>query len=84
MANNPSRPILTAPQIEALTLLADGYTGEQAARKLGIRSNSFSARVTGAIRRLGAKTTCQALLFADRRGLLPGSALSLFTTEGLT
>lgn len=74
-------PVLTAGQLEALTLLADGLDINQIAARLSLSTAAVSRRITRAAGRLGTRTTAQTLLYADRRGLLPGSALRLFTLD---
>ena len=62
--------VLTAAQIAALELLASGYGGKQMAVRLGITESAVKARLSGARRKLEARTNTHAVAEALRAGLL--------------
>lgn len=61
---------LTAKQAEALELLADGCTQQQAARRMGISITDYKERLRLARQKLGARTPAEAVTIAYRRGLI--------------
>ncbi|MFF1790777.1 LuxR C-terminal-related transcriptional regulator [Kitasatospora sp. NPDC058243] len=65
----PGAP-LTAAEIEALALAADGYTSEQTARRLGISRKAVLDRTSASRRKLGARSTTHAVVLAYRTGQL--------------
>ncbi|MGV6839682.1 MAG: autoinducer binding domain-containing protein [Planktomarina sp.] len=52
---------LTAPQAEALRLIASGMRNAEAAQKLGISGSALKARLTAARHKLLARTTAEAI-----------------------
>lgn len=63
-------PALTERQIEILQLLADGYRPKQVARALKISERTVNNHLAAAYRNLGASTRLEAVLEANRLGLV--------------
>lgn len=63
-------PVLTAAEIEAVRMQADGLRLKQIAYELGISESAVKARLNNAKRKLGAKTLSQAASIASSRRLL--------------
>lgn len=63
-------PILTAAEIEAVRMQADGLRLKQIAFQLGISESAVKARLNNAKRKLGAKTLSQASSIASARRIL--------------
>lgn len=61
---------LTAAQLEVLRLLVSGLGRKEIAYQLGVTESAVKARVIAARRRLGAKTTIQAVGLAYELGQL--------------
>ncbi|MFE5582526.1 LuxR C-terminal-related transcriptional regulator [Kitasatospora sp. NPDC056531] len=61
---------LTAAEIEALALTADGYTSHQIAHRLGITRSAVLDRTAAARTKLRARTTTHAVVLAYRTGQL--------------
>lgn len=72
---SPQAPasMLTLRQLEALRLLGEGYTNKEIARELEITERTAKAHVAAIFEALGADNRTQAVLAAQRRGLLPAS-----------
>ncbi len=68
LAEPPER--LTAAQIEALSLIAEGHRHAAAAAKIGISESALKARLTSARKRLLARTTVEAIQRAQTHHLL--------------
>ncbi|WP_199546630.1 LuxR C-terminal-related transcriptional regulator [Streptomyces sp. N35] len=68
--NTPSVPgqPLTTGQLDALRLLACGYSGKQIALRLGSTESGIHQRLYEATVRLGAQTRTHAVVIALRRG----------------
>jgi DNA-binding CsgD family transcriptional regulator len=62
-------------EMEAIWLLAQGYTDETVAKRLGVSPRTSRRIVESMMRRLGAKSRFQAGVFAERHGLLDQSPL---------
>lgn len=65
-------PSLTLRQIEALRLLGEGYTNKEIAQALEITERTAKAHVAAIFEVLGAENRTQAVVAAQRCGLLPG------------
>ena len=64
---------LTRREREVLRLIAEGLTGKQIARALGISERTVTFHTTALLRKLGADTRAQAVALAAQRGLLERS-----------
>ena len=64
-----------ALEVEAIWLLAQGYTDETVAKRLGVSPRTSRRIVESMMRRLGARSRFQAGVFAERNGLLDHSPL---------
>jgi DNA-binding CsgD family transcriptional regulator len=62
--------LLTARQVECLDLAAAGCTEREAALRLGIAVSTVRGHLARARARLGARSTCQAVVLALKAGLL--------------
>ena len=62
---------LTLRQLEVLRLLGEGYTNKEIARVLEITERTAKAHVAAIFEELGAENRTQAVLAAQRRGLIP-------------
>jgi DNA-binding NarL/FixJ family response regulator len=65
---------LTLRQLEVLRLLGEGYTNRQIANALEITERTAKAHVAAIFEALEAENRTQAVVSAQRRGLLPGNA----------
>ena len=69
MAGSPRRRTgLTAREVEVLTLLARGYTGEEIARQLQVSAETVRAHVRNSVTKLHARTRLHAVVLALQRG----------------
>ena len=59
---------LTAREVEVLTLLARGYTGEEIARRLEVSAETVRAHVRNSVTKLHARTRLHAVVLALQRG----------------
>jgi DNA-binding NarL/FixJ family response regulator len=59
---------LTNREVEVLTLLARGYTGEEVARQLEVSAETVRAHVRNAVTKLHARTRLHAVVLALQRG----------------
>jgi two-component system, NarL family, response regulator len=59
---------LTAREVEVLTLLARGYTGEEIARQLQVSAETVRAHVRNSVTKLHARTRLHAVVLALQRG----------------
>jgi DNA-binding CsgD family transcriptional regulator len=64
-----------ALEVEAIWLLAQGYTDETVAKRLGVSPRTSRRIVESLMRRLGARSRFQAGVFAERHGMLSNSPL---------
>src|SRR5206468_3864766 len=64
-----------AIEIEVIWLLAQGYTDEAVAKRLGVSPRTSRRSVNSVMRRLGAHSRFQAGAYAERSGLLDRSPL---------
>jgi len=64
-----------AIEIEVIWLLAQGYTDETVAKRLGVSPRTSRRIVNSVMRRLGAHSRFQAGVYAERSGLLDRSPL---------
>jgi DNA-binding CsgD family transcriptional regulator len=64
-----------AVEIEVIWLLAQGYTDEAVAKRLGVSPRTSRRIVETMMRRLGARSRFQAGVYAERSGLLDRSPL---------
>ena len=85
-ANDPSHVIetvlvLTPRQREILDGLAQGLTNKQVARRLGVSPNTVKVHLAALFRALNVNNRTQAVMRAQRRGLL-SAAPSLLNGEG--
>lgn len=67
--------VSVALEMEAIWLLAQGYTDETVAKRLGVSPRTSRRIVESMMRRLGARSRFQAGVFAERNGLLDQSPL---------
>ena len=67
--------VIAALEVEAIWLLAQGYTDETVAKRLGVSPRTSRRIVESMMRRLGARSRFQAGVFAERHGLLSNSPL---------
>jgi DNA-binding CsgD family transcriptional regulator len=65
--------VSAAVEEEAIWLLAQGYTDETVAKRLGISPRTSRRIVESMMRRLGARSRFQAGVFAERNGMLSRS-----------
>ena len=63
------RPQLTAREVEVLTLVRDGLSNKQIAKRLEISERTVKAHLTSAFSRIGVSDRTQAALWAQRNGL---------------
>jgi DNA-binding NarL/FixJ family response regulator len=69
MAGRTRRPQgLTTREVEVLTLLARGYTGEEVARQLEVSAETVRAHVRNSVTKLHARTRLHAVVLALQRG----------------
>lgn len=66
----PITPGLTYIQAEVLTLLARGYTGIEIAQELAVPEKTVYSRIEMARKKLGAKTSHQAIAMAISKRLI--------------
>jgi DNA-binding NarL/FixJ family response regulator len=66
----PARPPLTDAQLDALRLLAEGYSTKEIARALNTSADAIDHAVERATKRLGASHRTQAVAIALREGML--------------
>lgn len=66
---DPQTPV-TARQLEALTLAANGWTTVQIARRMGIGPTTVTTRLGIVQRKLGAASRTHAVALAMARGLI--------------
>jgi DNA-binding CsgD family transcriptional regulator len=64
-----------AVEVEVIWLLAQGYTDEAVAKRLGVSPRTSRRIVESMMRRLGARSRFQAGVYAERSGLLDRSPL---------
>jgi len=88
-ANDPSNAhavvsALTPRQREILDGLAQGLSNKQVARRLGVSPNTVKVHLAALFRTLNANNRTQAVMFAQRRGLLSGAPSSLNGEGGLS
>lgn len=69
-ATQPQRPQLTRRELECLWLLAEGEQLKRTAFLLGITTKTAEHYMGTARRKLGARTTTQAVAIAVTRGIL--------------
>jgi|SoiMetStandDraft_5_1073268.scaffolds.fasta_scaffold487660_2 DNA-binding NarL/FixJ family response regulator len=68
-----ARPFrLTARQSEILTLISTGLPTKLISRRLNISAGTVKAHISAILRELGVANRLQAVLTAQRHGLLPG------------
>lgn len=67
-ASSRRRTGLTAREVEVLTLLARGYTGEEIARQLQVSAETVRAHVRNSVTKLHARTRLHAVVLALQRG----------------
>ncbi len=67
--------VSVALEMEAIWLLAQGYTDETVAKRLGVSPRTSRRIVESLMQRLGARSRFQAGVFAERNGLLDQSPL---------
>jgi two-component system, NarL family, nitrate/nitrite response regulator NarL len=65
---NGSAPHLTARELEVLQGIADGLSGREIARQLGISEATTRTHMENMRAKLGARSQVQALVYAVRRG----------------
>jgi two-component system NarL family response regulator len=70
LAEHLVEPELTQREMEVLHLLAQGRTGDEMARCLGITPRTVKAHVNAILSKLEAKNRVQAISIALRRGLI--------------
>lgn len=62
---------LTPRELEVLRLVADGLSGKEIARQLGISEHTVKFHVNMVMSKLGARSRTEAVVIAARRGLIP-------------
>ena len=72
---------LSARQLEAIKLCADGLTNKQIADKMGIHIGMLGRHLNLAREKLGVKTTNQAIYKACKQGLICFLVVSMQTGE---
>jgi DNA-binding NarL/FixJ family response regulator len=70
-APRPGADSLTAREREVLTLIADGATNRQIARRLDVTERTARTHVSNILGKLGLTSRTQAALWAVREGLAP-------------
>jgi DNA-binding NarL/FixJ family response regulator len=63
-------PCLTVREREVLALVADGYTNDAIARRLGISQGTVKKHVESIVGKLGANDRANAVAIAMRAGVL--------------
>lgn len=64
------KPSLSPSELRSLRLLAEGWTGKEAAHTIRISPETFKNHTERARLKLGAMTTLQAAVIAARQGLI--------------
>jgi DNA-binding CsgD family transcriptional regulator len=77
-----SDDVSEAIEIEVIWLLAQGYTDEAVAKRLGVSPRTSRRIVNSVMRRLGAHSRFQAGAYAERSGLLNRSPLLVRDASG--
>lgn len=67
-------PLLTARESQVLTLMAEGLSVAQIARRLYVSESTAKTHAAKIYQKLGAGNRAQAVMVAVRRGILPTSA----------
>ncbi len=62
---------LTARQAEVVTLITQGFTNEQIARRTYLSMNTVKSYIRGAYRQMGVSSRTQAVLWGVEHGMLP-------------
>ncbi|SFM20517.1 DNA-binding response regulator [Variovorax sp. OV329] len=76
MADSLTRAVLTAREIEVLTLVASGQPNKSIARTLSIELTTVKSHISAILGKLGATTRTQAARIAASRGLVGDYALA--------
>ncbi len=66
-----SKPMLTAREVEVLSLLCSGYSSRQVADQLFVSENTIEYHRKQILRRLGARNNVHAVAIAIQRGIVP-------------
>jgi DNA-binding NarL/FixJ family response regulator len=71
-ARTKVKPELSERESEVLVLIAAGMTNKEIARRMGIAEKTVKAHLTNIFQRIGVRDRTQAVLWAERNGLLGG------------
>lgn len=80
----PTRPALTARQLEVLVMLSHGLTFEQVGRRLGLSRYTIHSHMRAALRRLDARNTVHAFRRALELELVRLDAVRVDHRTGVT
>ncbi|MFC3216961.1 response regulator transcription factor [Comamonas sp. JC664] len=74
-AAKPSAEVLPLRQYEVLKMLAKGFSNKAIAKHFGLSEHTIRNQVASILKHLGADTRTQAVLVAQRNGILPATAI---------
>ena len=73
--SKPSAEVLPLRQYEVLKMLAKGFSNKAIAKHFGLSEHTIRNQVASILKHLGADTRTQAVLVAQRNGILPATAI---------
>lgn len=71
----PNAEVLPLRQYEVLKMLAKGFSNKAIAKHFGLSEHTIRNQVASILKHLGADTRTQAVLVAQRNGILPATAI---------
>ncbi len=71
----PNAEVLPLRQYEVLKMLAKGFSNKAIAKHFGLSEHTIRNQVASILKHLGADTRTQAVLVAQRNGILPATAV---------
>lgn len=74
-AQMPNAEVLPLRQYEVLKMLAKGFSNKAIAKHFGLSEHTIRNQVASILKHLGADTRTQAVLVAQRNGILPATAI---------
>lgn len=74
-AQSPNAEVLPLRQYEVLKMLAKGFSNKAIAKHFGLSEHTIRNQVASILKHLGADTRTQAVLVAQRNGILPATAI---------
>lgn len=72
---SPNAEVLPLRQYEVLKMLAKGFSNKAIAKHFGLSEHTIRNQVASILKHLGADTRTQAVLVAQRNGILPATAI---------